>query len=108
MQTIGKILFYNEGDGKGILITSGREKINFSIQEWNDFETMPSLGLEVHFTLQNDEALSIASIQQSITQDIPSSEDTITKDTEDNLNTVEDKEIIPKTQKNNYQMIKKR
>lgn len=99
MQTIGKILFYNEGDGKGILITSGREKINFSIQEWNDFETMPSLGLEVHFTLQNDEALGIASVQQIITQDIPSSEDTITKDTEDNLNTVEDKEITPKTQK---------
>lgn len=61
MQVIGKILFFNESEGKGILITSQREKISFNVEDWDDFDVMPSLGLEVTFVLNNEKASGIVS-----------------------------------------------
>ena len=61
MKITGKILFFNANDGSGIIITSDREKISFSVQEWDDFDVMPSLGLEVYFKYENSQALSITS-----------------------------------------------
>jgi hypothetical protein len=87
MNEIGKILFFNEKDGKGILITSNRGKVHFSIEEWNDFDLMPSLGLEVVFELKNNMAYSIvpkSSIiqeQNFLTKNIPDTEDTFVDDT---------------------------
>ena len=61
MMTDGKILFFNESDGKGIIISSQKEKISFYVQNWDDFEVMPSLGLEVVFNLEKNVALNIIS-----------------------------------------------
>jgi len=61
MMINGKILFFNESEGKGIIINSNKEKISFEVQNWNDFELMPSLGLEVVFNLDGDTALNIIS-----------------------------------------------
>ncbi|DAB28036.1 MAG TPA: hypothetical protein CFH78_04575 [Sulfurimonas sp. UBA10385] len=61
----GKILFFNENEGKGIIITSQKEKIDFIVNEWNDFDIMPSLGLEVVFNLKDKKALNILSKESS-------------------------------------------
>ncbi len=50
----GKILFYNEQNGDGIIITKDNQKIKFNIQEWNDYSKMPSLGLEISIKLIDD------------------------------------------------------
>ncbi|WP_428737289.1 hypothetical protein [Sulfurimonas sp.] len=49
MKQLGKILFFNFTEGHGIIITSTKEKLLFTIEEWNDFEVMPELGLKVYF-----------------------------------------------------------
>ncbi|MDA7817033.1 hypothetical protein N9A28_02460 [Sulfurimonas sp.] len=51
MNIYGKVLFFNDNEGKGIIITSDKKKFDFSVAEWNDFDNMPSLGLEVSFSL---------------------------------------------------------
>lgn len=61
MMNSGKILFFNESEGKGIIITYQKKKIDFFIKEWNDFEVMPSLGLEVVFVLNDATAFNILS-----------------------------------------------
>jgi len=79
----GKILFYNEKDGTGIIITPDKEKISFDINSWEDFQNMPSLGLDVTFTLQNDAAIEIDTLQQNIAQEenLLESSDTQSKET---------------------------
>ncbi len=62
MQITGKILLYKDNDGLGTIISTTKEKINFSIDDWNDFDTMPSKGLEICFDYQNFKASSIMSI----------------------------------------------
>lgn len=61
MMKDGKILFFNENDGKGIIITSEKEKIDFYINDWADFDVMPCLGLEVFFDFKDEKALNITS-----------------------------------------------
>jgi hypothetical protein len=59
MKKSGKILFFNSSEGHGIIITAEKEKIHFKIEEWDDFNTMPSLGLEVVFDFEDSTALHI-------------------------------------------------
>lgn len=61
MKMTGKILFFNENEGKGILITSQKQKLEFGVQDWDDFDVMPSLGLEVSFDVEENRALNILS-----------------------------------------------
>lgn len=42
-----KIISYDNVNGKGILITKENEKIDFSIDKWNSFDTLPEIGLLV-------------------------------------------------------------
>ena len=65
----GKTLFFNESDGKGIIITAAKEKINFHVSEWNDYDLMPTTGLEVVFTLEEGNALEIVA-KENYTQEI--------------------------------------
>lgn len=60
MNKSGKILFFNATEGNGIIITSQKEKIKFNVADWDDFEVMPSLGLEVVFRFEDENALSIS------------------------------------------------
>lgn len=59
MNKSGKILFFNASDGHGIIITPQKEKINFNVEDWDDFEVMPSLGLEVVFYYKDTKAFNI-------------------------------------------------
>ncbi len=61
MQTTGKILFFNGSDGLGTIMSNTKEKINFSIEDWNDFDVMPSMGLEICYDYKNFKASSIIS-----------------------------------------------
>ena len=74
MNNSGKILFFNANDGKGIIITSAKEKIGFSVEDWDDFETMPTLGLEVSFVYENSSAYHIVSLENYVEEDEVESE----------------------------------
>ncbi len=69
MNNNGKILFFNANDGKGIIITAKKEKISFSVEDWDDFEVMPSLGLEVCFKYKNSLASEIVSLENYVEVD---------------------------------------
>ena len=75
MKNNGKILFFNANDGKGIIITSLKEKISFSVENWDDFETMPTLGLEVCFVYENSCAYDIVSLENYAQEDEVESEE---------------------------------
>ncbi len=70
MKLSGKILFFNANDGKGIIITPTKEKMHFSVEEWDDFDVMPSLGLEVKFTQDNNQALCISCMHEEDVLDV--------------------------------------
>jgi hypothetical protein len=54
MQIHGKILFYNTNDGSGIIITKEREKYDFHVSDWDDFDTLPKVGLDVTCKIENN------------------------------------------------------
>jgi len=43
----GRIIFYNTQTGKGTVILHTKEKINFDIDDWNEFELAPEVNLLV-------------------------------------------------------------
>lgn len=102
MQTVGKILFYNASEGKGFLITSKREKIHFDIEEWDDFNAMPTLGLEVSFDLQNNQAFNITATEQNNVQSSPNAKDTIKKNSDENLEAIPKKHAGTHSKKNQF------
>ncbi len=63
MQFEAKILFYNESEGKGIIITKEREKYNFYVEDWNDFDIFPKVGLSVTCKLEENRISSIAPVK---------------------------------------------
>ncbi|WP_304543178.1 hypothetical protein [Sulfurimonas microaerophilic] len=63
MKKYGKVLFFNATEGSGIIITSQKEKLQFNVMEWDDFEIMPALGLEVVFDYIDETAKNIAAKQ---------------------------------------------
>ncbi|MDQ7062094.1 MAG: hypothetical protein Q9M43_13635 [Sulfurimonas sp.] len=89
MKIIGKILFFNADSGQGMIMTADKKKINFSVADWDDFETMPSLGLEVRFMYENALASSIVSM--SYVEEEPE-----IKETKEEVKEVLEKEIVQK------------
>lgn len=59
MKMYGKILLFKPTSGNGIIINTSREKITFTIEDWDDFDVMPTLGLEVCFHQEEKQALNI-------------------------------------------------
>ena len=86
MKMNGKTLFFNETDGKGIIITSQREKVDFNVADWDDYDIMPTTGLEVVFDIVDTQAYHIVAKENDtvikieedelpeIVEDIPSIE----------------------------------
>jgi len=66
MNKYGKILFYNEQNGNGIAITRENKKIKFNIEDWDDYDVMPHLGLEISFILEKDKATKINIFNEGI------------------------------------------
>lgn len=55
----GKILFYNETNGEGLILSSDKKKYKLKAENWEDFENMPKSGLKVEFYPNNEDALNV-------------------------------------------------
>ncbi len=55
----GKIIVYSDQTGIGKIITPEKKKYNFSVDEWNDYETTPAVGLIVSFVPEGINARDI-------------------------------------------------
>jgi len=64
-QDIGKIIFYNINEGKGIILTEDKKKYPFEVIEWDDFDYTPSVGMLVSFKKQGSDAVSVMMEQSS-------------------------------------------
>ena len=103
MQMNGKILFYNNLDGSGIIITKEKKKLSFSIQEWDDFDIMPSLGLSVSFEFIEEQVKNIKANETA-------KEETVTQEKvvkQEETATQEEAVKQEKTKENNDSNIKK-
>ena len=56
----GKILFYNEEKGEGIIVTRNKQKVSFNVSEWEDFDYLPKTALHVEFLLSGKYAVNIS------------------------------------------------
>lgn len=65
MQT-GRILFYNPQTGIGKLILESKEKMDFSVDVWDDFELTPEVGVLVRCFIENGVLKSIKALQESV------------------------------------------
>ncbi|WP_353661768.1 response regulator [Hydrogenimonas sp. SS33] len=55
----GKIVVYSDETGLGKIITPEHKKYNFSIDEWNEYESMPAVGVVVSFEPEGINALNV-------------------------------------------------
>lgn len=67
----GKVLFYHEEKGEGIILTKDKGKIPFKIDAWNDFDQLPQMGLSVNFKLEGS---IVTEINSMVTDEIIESE----------------------------------
>ena len=67
----GKVLFYSDEKGEGIVISSQNEKYRFEVMEWEAYEVMPTKGLEVVFEVSGDKAVKITPSDHSKEQTPP-------------------------------------
>ena len=58
----GKIVVYSERTGMGKIITPQKKKYNFTVDEWNDYETVPAIGGVVRFEPDGINARNVAPI----------------------------------------------
>ncbi len=86
MNKEGKILFYDRATGKGIIITQDQHKYQFYIGEWNDFNTMPEVGVYVAFTLVDETPTNILLAQEPSLDEMTSQDDKIFEDFLEPLN----------------------
>lgn len=89
MHVTGKILLFNDSNGLGTIISTTKEKISFTVDDWNDFDVMPSLGLEVCFDYNDFKASSIMSLITKNSTDDSSDEHFIEQE---NITALEDVE----------------
>lgn len=62
---IGTILFYNLDEGSGLILAEDKTKYRFTIDVWDDGDTMPSIGLKVLCTFDEDELYSVVASKES-------------------------------------------
>ena len=62
MQASGKILFYNPGEGQGIIMTRTKDKYEFDVNGWDDYENIPATGLNVTFTVKQQRAVNVMAV----------------------------------------------
>ncbi len=91
MKIRGRIIFYNPQIGKGTIILHTKEKLNFSIDEWDEFEQAPEVNLLVDCDVDNNTLMSItASTSQDIAHD-----DTVDEDQQTDQKEQVDEEQTP-------------
>lgn len=62
----GRILFYNSQSGHGKLILKSGEKIDFSVDIWEDFESIPETGILVECSIEDGTLKSLKAIPLNI------------------------------------------
>jgi CheY-like chemotaxis protein len=62
----GKVLFYNESTGEGLIFSEDQKKYKLNASNWEDFENMPKLGVQVEFKPNNDEALNVVILANNV------------------------------------------
>ena len=62
----GRILFYNPQSGEGKLILKSGEKADFSVDIWDDFESMPEAGVLVECSIENGVLESLKALKLNI------------------------------------------
>lgn len=101
MKITAKILYFNPTQGEGILITSKKEKFVFGAGVWNDFEVMPSLGLEVECICERGEILKISALAKEehtcdVEYDVALQRDSIMQEISLNIAILPDDALPPK------------
>ncbi len=56
---LGTIIFYNLDDGSGLILSEEKDKYRFDITMWDDSDNLPSIGLKIEATLENENIKSI-------------------------------------------------
>jgi len=85
MNISGKILFYNEKSGEGIIITKEHEKYDFHVENWNDFDTLPKAGVSVTCKLDGDSIAAITIMQKSTKTSIEKAQESEDKEADNSL-----------------------
>ncbi len=67
----GKIIVYSDQTGIGKIITPERKKYNFSVDEWDDYETTPSVGQIVAFEPEGINARAIRVSKSPVSAPVP-------------------------------------
>jgi len=72
MKIKGRIIFYNPNTGKGTIILHTKEKVKFSIEEWDEFELAPEVNLLVDCELDKTtlSSITLASSSQDINKPV--------------------------------------
>jgi CheY-like chemotaxis protein len=103
---IGKIIFYNEADGKGLILTEDKKKYNFSIEEWNDFEHTPLIKQLIEFSCDGETPKDIvvkAEDEHVTVVTEPVKQDTLPNDVERNVQEEEGKKQKPNFETDKFQ-----
>jgi len=61
---IGNIIFYNLDNGSGLVLSEEKDKYRFDITMWNDLDNLPSIGLKIEATLEDENIKSIVKYVQ--------------------------------------------
>ncbi len=72
----GKIIVYSDQTGIGKIITPERKKYNFSVDEWDDYETTPAVGQIISFEPEGIKALNIQVVKKCESAETTPSEKT--------------------------------
>jgi len=56
---VGTIIFYNLDNGSGLILSEEKDKYKFDITMWNDLDNLPSIGLKIEATLEDENIKSI-------------------------------------------------
>ncbi|WP_456451894.1 hypothetical protein [Hydrogenimonas sp.] len=67
----GKIVVYSDQTGLGKIITPERKKYNFSVDEWDEYDTMPAIGQTILFEPEGINARHVRLMEKGATQDAP-------------------------------------
>jgi hypothetical protein len=106
----GKILFYSEEKGSGIILTEDKKKHKFEVMEWQDFDNMPKTSMLVEFELNdNNEAVEIVGIQEEVqaSQENTEEKNVVTQEEPNNQNVEDESKSEDKEQHVNKKDVQK-
>ena len=76
----GRVLFYSDETGEGLIISPAKKKYRFEVADWNDFEMMPQKGVDVLFEADENLARSIEHIGRQEDGDSSEKSETVIQD----------------------------